>query len=758
MKVTLLTFCAFFYVFTVNSQVQGDGGTPKSYKIQGTKSVPSIQFVEPDIAALKMEDAIVDADKSGPWRFGFNNETNITLENAGSWTTLPNGGKIWRVAMHCKNALTVNLTLENVVIPEGNELYVYNEDKSFILGKFTSYHLYEGNLGTELVPGNKVIAEYYVSPNNVNKEASLTITRVTHGYRTANEFSAKAFGSSGNCNMNVNCPDGAPWEAQKRGAVMLVSGSNGFCSGALINNTQNDGKPYVLTANHCYSNPTNWIFRFHWESATCSNPGGSPSFESLSGAVLRSRRTPSDFCLVEITGGLVGGTVPASLNTFFAGWDNSGTNPTSSVSIHHPAGDIKKISFDDNPASPIQAMGSSEANSSWSVQWDRNTTTEGGSSGSPLYDQTGRIIGQLWGGGASCSNLTAPDYYGRVSTSWEPAGSNSTNQLKYWLDPSGSGVTIIDGYDPNTPPAPDNAGINSISSPSGNYCLASITPEFVLRNYGNNNLTSVTINYNIDGGTNSTLAWTGNLAPGMNETITLPTMVASDGSHVFNVFTSMPNGTADTGTGNDASSSTFITTANGQMIEISVSTDCWGDETTWELVNDNDITIVANNGELSDETTVVTEVCIGLGCYDFIISDSYGDGMEGSVETNCDVDGTYEITDAFGNVLATIINVNFGNEETNNFCLNSSASIQSIAKNQFKLFPNPSNGSFTVSFSELKSNTVITVTDLAGRIILKTTASETVSEIVLSNAATGNYLVNVANDEFSSTQSIQVNK
>ena len=100
---------------------------------------------------------------------------------------------------------------------------------------------------------------------------------------------------------------------------MLVSGSSGFCSGALINNTQNDGKPYVLTANHCYSNPANWIFRFNWQSESCSNPGTSPSFQSLSGAVLRSRRTPSDFCLVEITGGLVNGTVPLDYNPFSPG-------------------------------------------------------------------------------------------------------------------------------------------------------------------------------------------------------------------------------------------------------------------------------------------------------------------------------------------------------------------------------------------------------------------------------------------------------
>ena len=158
--------------------------------------------------------------------------------------------------------------------------------------------------------------------------------------------------------MNVNCNDGIPWQNQRNSALMLVSGSNGFCSGALINNTQNDGKPYVLTANHCYSNPASWIFRFNWQSSNCNNPGSSPSFVSLSGATLRAKRQPSDMCLVEITGGLQNGTVPLSYNPYFSGYNNSNTPATSAVSIHHPAGDIKKISFDDNPVSAVQAMGS----------------------------------------------------------------------------------------------------------------------------------------------------------------------------------------------------------------------------------------------------------------------------------------------------------------------------------------------------------------------------------------------------------------
>ncbi len=447
MNKKLLIAFSIILAGTTSFAQQGDGGFPKGIELKNAlTSIDARTFIEPNIEALRAEDAINDPQKTGPWRFGFNNEVDLSMTNSGTWSSLPDGGLIWQLRLECQNALTVNLTLDNVVIPEGNELFVYNEDKSFILGSFIDYHLYKGELGTELIPGETAIIEYYVAPENVELNRSLHINRVTHGYRTAAEFTEKAFGSSGNCNMNANCPDGDPWEFQKRSAVMLVSGSSGFCSGALINNTENDGKPYVLTANHCYSNPASWTFRFNWQSDGCNNPGSSPSFVSLSGATLRARRTPSDMCLVEITGGLVGGTVPASYNAYLSGWNNLDVAPDSTVCIHHPAGDIKKISFDDAPAISVQAMGSSEANSSWEVHWDRNTTTEGGSSGSPLFDQDHRIIGQLWGGGASCFNLNAPDFYGKVSSSWEPSGSTNSEQLKHWLDPNNTGVGFIDGY------------------------------------------------------------------------------------------------------------------------------------------------------------------------------------------------------------------------------------------------------------------------------------------------------------------------
>ncbi|MBM3452507.1 MAG: hypothetical protein FJX84_05110, partial [Bacteroidetes bacterium] len=231
MKYSLIILFAIVSVIGYG-QKQGSGGLPKSLKYEQLfKNIDKRTFDVPNIDALRAEDELTDHTGTGPWRFGFNNYTSLTLLNSGSWFELENGGRIWFLKLTCEQALTINLSFINSEIPDGNELFVFNESRDFILGKFEQEHLYNGQLGVELVPGSTVIVEYFVKKDNPN--GSLEISTVTHGYRTADEFQEKAFGSSGACNMNVNCPDGLPWQPERNSALMLVSGSNGFCSGAL---------------------------------------------------------------------------------------------------------------------------------------------------------------------------------------------------------------------------------------------------------------------------------------------------------------------------------------------------------------------------------------------------------------------------------------------------------------------------------------------------------------------------------------------
>ena len=731
---TSLFLTCWVSLFTFAQTIQGDGGLPKTYKeTLITKDIDTWVFEQPDIIAIQAEDAINDLKGEAPWRFGYNNYTELNLNNSGTWIETVNGSKIWRVVVSCEGALTVNLSFSDTEIPEGNELYVYNPEKTFILGSFNQNHIYKGELGTELVPGNTVVVEYFIPAGN--PYGAVNINTITHGYRTASEFTEKAFGSSGSCNMNVNCPDGATWVNERNSVVMLVSGSSGFCTGALINNTLNDGKPYVLTANHCYSNPTNWIFRFNWQAENCNNPGGSPSFVSLSGATLRSRRTPTDFCLVEITGGLTNGTVPSSHNPFFAGWDNTGTSPSTTVCIHHPAGDIKKISFDDDAASVSQAMGSSEANSTWTVRWDRSTTTEGGSSGSPLFDQNHRIIGQLWGGAASCNNLNAPDYYGRISKSWNPPGSNTTNQLKHWLDPNSLGAGFVDGYDPSGASAAQfDAGISNATLEESAICGSEFVPSFKLSNPGAETLVSATINYSIDGGTNQTFNWTGSLNQYQSETVSLPPVSLGTGNHTLSVEVTNPNNQTDENSNNNIANESITVVATPETsiyVTVSLLTDDYAEETYMEITNSVGNVIWSEGNEnisgdfdtgnanpdpdptnpFENNTAYEWDVPLSSAeCYTFTIYDYYGDGIDS--EQWGGTNGDLELLDNFGSVIYALADPNFEGEESS-VIKNATVGLESSKPYSISLYPNPAT-SYVVIKSE-SINCFYEVTDLSGK-------------------------------------------
>ena len=724
---------------------QGNGGRPKSYKLDELPKLDAVTFARPNMDVLRSEDEVTDQTGNGPWRFGFNNYTSLNLSNSGTWFEMTDGSRLWMLAVTCKEALTVNLTFKDVKIPDGNELFVYNPDKSFILGSFNENHLYEGELGTELVPGETAVIEYFIPSANRNKEAGLTVSTVTHGYRTALEYQQKAFGSSGSCNNNVNCPEGGPWTNERNAVVMLVSGSSGFCTGSLVNNVLNDGKPYVLTADHCYSNPATWIFRFNWQSPDCANPASSPTFESLSGAVLRARATASDVCLVEITGGLVGNTVPSTYTPYFLGWDNSGATPTSAVGIHHPAGDIKKISFENDPLIST-TFGTCPANSHWGVTgWDSGVT-EGGSSGSPLMDQNHRVIGQLHGGASACGASQLSDEYGKISYSWEPAGSNSTNQLKFWLDPNSSGAQFIDGYDPSGATAAVlDAGLSAPQGVSGTLCSGTVTPQVTISNSGSQTLTAATINYGFDGVQDQSYSWSGSLNQWQTATVTLPTVILNAGAHSFAATVSAPNTGLDENSLNDATTSSFTAIVNGETVSLSMDLDCWGSETSWVLADDATGTSLFTGSGYADATpgVITQDFCLNEGCYAFTLNDAYGDGMTGCSAANGG-NGNYQIT-WNGTVMAELLDAdaNFGTQYQQIFCISLNG-LEDLLDQLIAVYPNPADEQVIISARGSLAINEVALTDLSGKVcLLKPGQSEDKLQIELSGIAAGYYTLRI---------------
>lgn len=706
MKNLLTTMAIVGCISVVNAQVTDMGG-PLGWKGKiPLKEIPTETMPGYDQTVIDAEDAIDDLTKDHPWRFGYKYQVDYDLNNSGKWTTLPNGDKVWQLAISCPGALTVNLLIDQFSLPTGAYLYLYDTDQTNRVGAYTQRNNRDdGLLGTELVHGDEIIVEYY-EPAGVQSAGSFRITDVVHGYRSLktiqDELLEKALNSSGDCNIDVNCPLGSAWGDQIRSVAMIVVGGSGICSGALINNTCDDGTPYFLTADHCLGSTGNWAFRFNWEtplanvSCATTSPStdpGPPYDQTANGATILANSGNSDFALLEIDNMTV--TDAQNWNLFYAGWDNSdATTVTSAVGVHHPSGDVKKICLETDAPYHSTTGG---AQVWWIDSWEQGVT-EPGSSGSPLFDQNGRIIGQLYGGLAACSGTTDNnqyDFYGRFGVSWGLGAST-------YLAPGGCGSgTTNNGWDPNAATVADDAGIQTINDPTGLICASSFDPEVVLRNYGTAPLTAVTINYDIDAGPNNVFNWTGNLASGTSVTVALPTMASTSGPHTFNASTSLPNGNADPNTGNDAASGNFTLAANAQNITLTINTDCWGSEVSWEIQDVGNNTLVSG-GPYTDVTggeTIVVNTCLDAGCYDFIINDSYGDGMFGSQYPGCTVNGDYTIEDASMNVLATIqaANSDYGAQEINNFCVGApcggTVSTSSVSPSCF----GGADGSITVS-------------------------------------------------------------
>lgn len=435
-----IALLAFTCVKPAAAQVSA-GGSPPSFSLALTTQIPTALMPPVDPVALLAEDE--QAPKDEPYRFGTPHDVQLTLANAGVWTELPDGGRIWRLRIASPGAYSINLLYDRFHIPAGGQLFIYNDDRSQVIGAFTSYNNWvDGTNITQPVAGDATILEYY-EPAAARGLSELSVFRVVHAYRNLFGHAERLddYGDSGACNNNANCPEGAPWQAEKRGVAMILSsGGSRICTGSLINNVRNDFTPYFLTANHCLGGENTWIFMFNYESPGCPNQNG-PTNQTVANATRRARNAASDFALLQISM-----PIPLTYNPYFAGWNNVNEPATNSVCIHHPSGDIKKITFDTN--APLHGGWSgTPANSHWHIANWEDGTTEPGSSGSPLYDQNHRITGQLHGGQANCSN-NVNDYYGKFSLSWN-YGANAAARLRDWLDPDSTGATVLNGIDPN---------------------------------------------------------------------------------------------------------------------------------------------------------------------------------------------------------------------------------------------------------------------------------------------------------------------
>jgi len=457
--------------FNLQAQLSERGVPPGlRYHFKSSQDIEDMPSLDMDKIALEDKEAM--NNKLKPFRFAVNHEVNFSINNSGEWTDLPDGSKYWSIKIRSYGAYALIVYFSEYTVPDGAQVYVYNEDKSVILGAYTSKNNNQYNLlNISPVSGEMVTVEYLL-PAHATSEGKLTIGEIGHDYKNVFGLKDGRMNLSGSCEVNVNCPVASAYHDSIKRAVcrlLINEGASGdaLCSGTLINNVNHDGTPYVLTANHCISDSvtaSKTLFLFNYEAPVCDSARvlniDGYGFQTLSVSsliatsprVLNPNSMNEDFTLLRIKD-----KPPFSYRPFYAGWNRSTFQIDSVAWIHHPYGDVTKFSRDDSlPPVPNSTMEATQFSpySHWLIRyWDLGCT-EPGSSGSALLDQKHRIVGDLSGGFSKCGS-PIDDYFQMFSLAWNPADTTTTkaSMLQPWLDPNNTEPESIDGYDPYNNPS-----------------------------------------------------------------------------------------------------------------------------------------------------------------------------------------------------------------------------------------------------------------------------------------------------------------
>jgi len=664
--------------------------------------IPTLEIAPPNVEQLLIEDQ--KRDELGLlYRNGIARTVNISPNNSGIWSILPNGDRQWMLRIKSVGAEALSFLFETFKIYGGTTIEIQNNDGLLLHPVITSSEVQEHFMyNAALCFGDEMMLRLTEPKNTAASE--IFIDRIMYGYRSIAKPKALKINESEACQVNVNCtPVGNNWQEEKRGIARILvidGGFQGWCTGSLVNNLANDCKPLFLTAFHCAETATaanlnQWKFYFRYEAPTCTNPNTAGTLDDhfitgcfkLSDSGDGGGSTGSDFLLVQLgTAANQANTITTlktpNYNAYWNGWDANNSPTTGGVGIHHPAGDIKKIStFNGNT---VSSTWGSVPNTHWRLIWSANANghgvTEGGSSGSPLFNNSaGRIIGTLTGGGSFCNATNQPDYYGKISYHWISNGSTNNRRLKPFLDPANTGALTLNG---SADPCSNN--------PNNDPCAAAAdTCDEYIKQFLLNSIN------------NSSNACT-----------------AGGYADYTNISTSLAKGSAY--------SATVVPGIIGQAGNIAYT----GDEVAvWIDYN--------NNNNFSDAGEQVGYVLVGQGwsnVFNFTVPMSATTGMV-HLRTRISYQGSGPI--------APCGTVAYGETEDYMVNITAASGISELNPDLIRLFPNPTNDKVTVDLGMLEASSIL-IYDLSGKLILSLDqVSNQQTELSTAGIAQGLYHVKI---------------
>ena len=442
----------------VNAQISHGGEPLPLSTLRNSEDIPFVEMPSFDIAEEIRLDSLMESDLRNGFRFAYKFITDLKRSNSGISFILPDGTKVWRVGIYSPGALSLNLLFNEYELPEGARVFLYDEQQQHILGAFTHQNNSErAILPVAPITGDRIIVEYQ-EPAQAEFPGRLTIGEVNHAYRSlkGKEPQEGYTNIDGIPALSCYADTSSQIQTWGRSVVLMIINGTTACTGTLLNNTAQDGKPYLLTASHCLNknfsiqNPDyeeiagNIICFYNYNSPLCDPILRGTEELSTASAHSRAVYEFTDMALLELEE-----MPPIYYQPYLAGWNigNKGNSPY--YCIQHPEYSTKRISIYNGELTSYSMIDAAMVfcpNGHWLVkEWNIGYTASG-SSGSPLFDQTGKVVGALSGGQSSKSS-PRNDYFYSIQKSWD-LSSNKDSQLKYWLDPRSSSATECEGLDP----------------------------------------------------------------------------------------------------------------------------------------------------------------------------------------------------------------------------------------------------------------------------------------------------------------------
>lgn len=427
-----MRFRAILHIVLCLSFLQGQSqlertGTPVSWSQSLTVNPDHQSLAQPDVQALLGEDAAIDEDRSAPFRFAYAREVDWNLDNSGTWMNLPNGDRLWLLGIEYNSAQSIAITLENLQLPKGGKLYVYSDDHHDYLGPITDEDNRSGELGLPHIKGQKIYAEYF-EPNAFRGQSSFSITHVAGSYRNP----VQDYQQNSACLELMTPGQVYPTLRNASASVMRVLLDHGqrYATGVLMNNSANDGTPYVLMSSKALiGDPSSYVFQFDVMGSGCFVPSGSCALRTICGATIKMNDANTEASLLELS------KQPRNdWQAFYSGWRLDEGASDNYYCIQHAKGLPQTLATYSGAFMPLMHAGI----------WTQGLAvleggqTAAGSLGAPIFDNEGNLLGIFKGGSAHCGGNGGIDRFVLLDEIW--------SNVQSFLDPENEDQDKMPGY------------------------------------------------------------------------------------------------------------------------------------------------------------------------------------------------------------------------------------------------------------------------------------------------------------------------